>query len=165
MAEPTLILPEKVRLRLTDVSGRTVALANVLFRVRAFSRRKNNFDLLPFSTDSQGTANISRWELMAQVSAEYDSGLMDYCSIDECYPEVEISVLTNDEIQRAIQTRTTIWKTLLNGERDRWRTHAELVELYRSATNSQIQAKSLRAEWDGSHSEYEYLVVADVAKC
>jgi len=108
MAQQTLVLPERVRLRLTDVSGRSVALADVLLRIHAFARRKNDFDLQPFPTDSEGVAVISRDQLRAEVSATYDSGLMDYCGIEECYPAVEISVLTVDEIQRAIHARTTV---------------------------------------------------------
>jgi hypothetical protein len=162
MAPKTLVLPERVRLKLTDTVGKPVALAEVLFRIHAFARRKNDFDLGPYPTNAEGVAVISRSELGAEVSAAYDSGLMDYCGINECDPTVEISVLTTDQIQRAIHVRTMVWRHLLKGEEQRWASINELVELYGRAANSQIWAEPLRAEWDGQRSEYEHSVVARV---
>lgn len=162
MAQQTLVLPEKVRLKLTDASGKSVALADVLFRIHAFARRKNDFYLQPFPTNSDGVAVISRSELNAEVSATYDSGLMDYCGIDECSTKVEISVLTIDDIQRAIHARTTVWKQFLKGEEQRWSSIEALVELYRRAANDQVRAESLRVDWDGRQSDYEHSVATVV---
>jgi len=162
MAQQTLVLPEKVRLKLTDASGKSVALADVLFRIHAFARWKNDFDLQPFPTNSEGVAFISRSELMAEVSATYDSGLMDYRGIDECSTRVEISALTIDEIQRAIHARTTVWRQLLKGEEKRWSSIKALIELYRRAANGQVRAEPVRADWDGRQSEYEHSVVATI---
>jgi hypothetical protein len=163
MALQTLVLPEKVRLKLTDASGKSVPLADVLFRIHAFARRKSDFDLQPFPTNSEGVAVISKSELMAEVSANYDSGLMDYCGVDECSAKVEISVLTIDDIQRAIDARTTAWRQLLKGEDKRWSSIETLVELYRRAANGKIRAESVRVDWDGRQSEYEHLVAATVS--
>jgi len=163
MAQQTLVLPEKIRLRLTNASGKPVALADVLFRIHAFARRKNDFDLQPFPTDSEGVAVISGDELMAEVSATYDSGLMDYCGIEECHPRVEISVLTVEEIQRAIHARTTVWRRLLSGEERRWPSIEALVEFYWQAANGQVRAQSVRVDWDGRQSEYDHLIPVAVS--
>jgi hypothetical protein len=45
MTSQTLILPERIRLKLTDMFGKPVALADVLFHIHAFARRKNDFSL------------------------------------------------------------------------------------------------------------------------
>ena len=155
-----LILPEKVRILVTDADGGAVEIPNLLFRIHAFARRKNDFLLQPFATNSNGIADVSGQELLAEVNAHFDSGLMDYCPILECNEKVEISLLSKDDIHHAIYSRTHIWKTLLAGERDRWNSLEHLIALYRSAANSKVQAAPITMKWNGSQPEYIVRVVA-----
>ena len=158
-----LILPEKLRILVMDIEGGALGTPNLLFRIHAFARHKNDFFLQPFATNSDGIADVSKQELLAEVNAHFDSGLMDYCSISDCNETVEISLLSNEDIDRAIYSRTHVWKSLLAGERDRWNSLDQLIALYRSAANSRVQAAAITMKWNGSQPEYLGQVVAKPA--
>jgi hypothetical protein len=84
---------------------------------------------------------------MAHVAAHYDSGLMDFAEVENAHQIVEITALTATEIERAIQSRILVWKTLLKGESDKWSSIAALVEVYRRAANSELAVTKLRLDW------------------
>jgi hypothetical protein len=115
-----LLPPDRVAIQLTDTEKVPLAMAGVLFRVQLFARQKNDFRLQPFASDDRGLITISKKDIEAGVAANYDSGLMDYHDVDSCFPTVEISPLSQDDIDRAIEARKTHWTSLLAGERDRW---------------------------------------------
>ena len=159
---PSLFLPDKVVLRLVDASGGPVRLANVLFKVHTFANRKNDFKLGPFITGSDGVATITKQDLLAEASAHYDSGLMDYDNIENCRPVVEIVAMEPSDIDKALTARTEVWKNLLRGETERWNSIEELRDAYRNAVNTRISVRPLRVRWDGSEGEIEYAVPAMV---
>jgi hypothetical protein len=68
-------------------------MADVLFRVRLFARRRNDFILQPFAPDGEGLATILETELEANVEAAYDSDLMGNVSVSEGFSSVEICLL------------------------------------------------------------------------
>jgi len=156
----SLVLPEKVTLRLIDSERKDLHVANVLFVVHAFANYKNDFTLAPFVSDTDGIVTISRNELLAEASAHYDSGLMDYRPLEDCKQEVEIRALQPHEIERALDARTRIWTTLLRGESDRWTNIEELRNVYRMAANGSFSVQPLRTRWDGSKREVEYFLPA-----
>jgi hypothetical protein len=153
----SLVIPEKVVLRLVDSRGDPFRVANVLFFVRAFATtRKNNFRLGPFVTDAEGMATITKRDLLAEATANITTGIMDYDPIESCGPIVEIAAMEPQEIEKALEARTTIWKRLLIGESERWTSIEELRNVYRTAANKSISAKAIRVRWDGSANEYQY---------
>lgn len=154
----SLILPEKVVLRLVDSAASPVPIANVLFRVHTFANRKNDFRLGPFVTNSEGVATITKRDLLAEAAAHYDSALMDYDRIENCQPVVEIEPMVPSDIERALIARIDVWKNLLRGETERWKSIEELRNVYRNANNGRVSLKSVRACWDGSETEIEYSV-------
>lgn len=92
------------------------------------------------------------------MAAHHDSGLMDYGHVSECAPTVEIRLLSEDDIHRAIEARK-IWKLLLAGERDRWKSIEQLLNVYKSANNVRLlldQSPAIRDEWDKDGAEYAY---------
>jgi hypothetical protein len=106
----SLLIPQKVVLRLVDSTGIPVRVANVLFRVHAFANRKNDFSLGPFATDVEGVATITKRDMLAEATAHYDSGLMDYDRIENCQPVVEIAAMGPSDIDKALRARTSVWK-------------------------------------------------------
>jgi hypothetical protein len=152
----SLILPEKVTLRLIDSECKPLHIANLLFVVHAFANYKNDFELAPFVSDADGIVTISRRELLAEADAHYDSGLMDYRRLEDCRQEVEIRALKPPEIERALNSRTTAWTTLLRGESDRWSNIEELRSVYRVAVNRSFSVQPVTTRWDGSETEVEY---------
>jgi len=159
--ESSLVLPDKVALQLCDSHENQVRIANVLFRVHAFARHKNDFNLGPYPSDGNGIVTILKRDLEAEASAHYDAGLMDHVNILDCFPEVEVSAFTHEEILKAIEARTKVWTKLLHGERERWRSIDELLGLYRSASKNCVRVRSFRAVWDGTLHEYSYSVLTE----
>jgi hypothetical protein len=153
-----LVLPNRVAIQLVDTDKRPLKMEDVLFRVRLFARRKSDFTLQPFASDGNGLVTISRNEVEAEVAAAYDSGLMDYAHVSTCAPSVEIRLLSGEDIHRAIEARK-IWRNLLAGERDRWDSMEQLLDVYRKANNGKLladQSPSIRDDWDEVEAEYTY---------
>jgi hypothetical protein len=129
-----IILPEHVVLRLTAASGEPLRLARVLFVVRVFSTvGKNDLLLGPF-------ASVKGEEIQASVASNYDAGLMDHGPLSTYHALVKITVMEPDEVERALRARTTVWTRLLDGERQRWATLADLCDLNRTAKNHSLSA-------------------------
>ena len=160
MQMASLLIPDKVVLRLFDSEHAPLRVANVLFIVHTFANRKNDFKLGPFATDAEGVVTIVKRDLLAEASAHYDSGLMDYDVIENCQPNVEIAAMEPQAIEQALVARTNLWKTLLRGESERWTNIEELRNLYRTAANKGISAQAIRVRWDGSANEFEYTITA-----
>ena len=158
----SIVLPEKVVLRLIDSEGNAVRLPNVLFTVRTFATRKNDFNLGPFASDDDGLVTITKNDLLAAAEAHYDSGLMDYVQVENCIPSVVIGPMNAIEIEKALEARTKVWKLLLRGESQRWRSIEDLCDLYRMAANKSISAKPLHTLWDGKVPEYDYAIIVEV---
>jgi hypothetical protein len=156
-----LILPERVTIQLVETNKSPVSMSNVLLGITAFARRKNDFHLQPFATDTGGLVTITKKELEAEVTANYDSGVMDYAHISECSPSVEIRLLTEEVIRGAVEARK-IWTKLLAGERDRWKSLEQLLTLYRNANNGRLLAQEsppVRVDWNRDGAEYSHKFV------
>jgi hypothetical protein len=135
-----------------------MAISNVLFRITAFARRRNDFHFQPFATNEEGTATITKQELEAGAANEYDSDLMGHVGVEECLPSVEIRLLSPEDIRRAIEARKT-WTQLLSGERERWSSLEELLATYRNANNRRLlvrDSSSIRADWSTPGAEFSY---------
>jgi hypothetical protein len=154
-----LILPDHVAIQLRDAERLPVPMVGVLFRVQLFARLKNDFRLQPFASDDRGLVMISKKDIEAGVAANYSSGLMDYYDVGSCFPMVEISLLSQDDIDRAIEARRTTWTSLLAGERERWTSIEQLLDLYKTANNRRLiigQLSHIRDNWDEPGAEYSY---------
>ena len=113
-----VIFPERAIVQLTRPSGEPISVSGALFFVRLRAAQKNDYQLGPFSSDLHGRVTIDRERCARFVEAEHDSGLMDYAGIGQCSPEVEIRLASLDEIERAVNARRTVWRSLLRGEAD-----------------------------------------------
>jgi hypothetical protein len=101
-------------------------------------------------------------DLLAEATAHYDSGLMDYEDVENCQPVVEIAAMEPQDIEKALVARTNVWKALLRGESARWMSIEELLKLYRTAANNRISVQTIRVRWNESTSECEYAVTASL---
>jgi hypothetical protein len=72
---------------------------------------------------------------------------------------VEISLLTQNDIDLVVEGRKTHWTSLLAGERERWTSIEQLLDVYRSANNRRLrcgQLSYIRDNWDEPGVEYSY---------
>ena len=58
-------------------TNQEIRMSDVLFRIKVFARRKNDYSLAPFATDDEGLATITKAQLKSEVAADHDSGVMD----------------------------------------------------------------------------------------
>jgi len=163
---PHLSLPEEVNVHLRTTWG-PLPVADVLIGVRLFARHKNDFFLGPYPTNAKGVATFSKRDLLADVRATQDSGLMDYASVDDCQESVQVSIFTPEQISNGLAARTKAWGFLLKGEQERWKSISELLELYRRAevVIQTITGQSLRpmhANWSETASRYEYDFIVEL---
>lgn len=152
-----LIVPEHIEIQLTDLSEKPIKVENLAIYIKTKARRKNDFRLGPYFSDKNGLIEISKIDFMNEVNATYDSGLMDYSSIETNFPEVEIIPYTKVEIEGMINSRTNIWTSLLNGENERWNSINVLIENLKKSENQNIDTEKcemLLSSFDGTQSEF-----------
>lgn len=136
-----LALPESVEVRLLRRDGSAVAAADLLIGVHLSAQRKNDYWLGPFPSNTAGVAAFSRDDIKAEIEATLDSGLMDYCSHEDCSPSVSIFLWSAERTSRTLNSRAKAWTTLLRGEVRRWQSMSTLLDLL---TRALIATESLR---------------------
>jgi len=159
----SLVLPDRIAIQLVDSDTIPLKLPGVLFRIHLYARYKNDFNLQPFASDGNGLVTISKEDLESEVEANYDSGLMDHARVTDCFPSVEVRLLSVDDIDRAIEGRK-IWSFLLAGERRRWNSMDQLLNVYRNSSNGRLlleHSHPIRDDWatDGTEYFYDFVVV------
>jgi hypothetical protein len=158
-----ICLPKLVTVALKTPEGNPLPLANVLIKIQTFAIYKKSISLFPFATNHDGISRITKEEICAEVSATYDSGLMDYTAIESAHESVEILLASQTEIEKAISARTNVWKNLLKGEKERWKTIGDLISLYTFSNNHLLEIPDdlptrpkIRDSWIRPDTEYNY---------
>jgi hypothetical protein len=156
-----LILPEMARIQLTAWEGTRevpIRLPNVIFCVRAFARRKNDYHLAPFFSNQDGIVLITKSICEIFAEAELETGIMDYSPISSCYSFVEIYPWNEQEVKNAIEGRK-LWG-IIRREKELWEFTDELIQRYKNSSNYKLRESVIRNvirdEWDGNKQEYEY---------
>ena len=156
---PPLKLPARVLIQLVDQNDSHICVPNVLFRVTAFASYKNDFVFQPFASDTVGVVTITKNDLEAGIADCYATGLMDHAHISGCSSRIEIRLLSDEDISRAIDARKKIWTDLLPGERTRWNSMKGLVSLYKAANNARFLPDAIRMNWGEEGAEYSGIFV------
>jgi hypothetical protein len=154
-----LTLPNKVEIQLVEKSLHPVKLEAVLFEIRLFARYRNDFVLGPFASDKSGLVTIGKKDMESEIASNYDVDLMGHSHVSDCFPTVDIRMLSEDEIFRAAMARRKTWPALLEGERNRWDSIEQLLKMYDHANNKYVvvqEASPNRHEWDKPGIEYSY---------
>jgi hypothetical protein len=159
-----LVFPDRVTVH-TRLHGDTAGIDfAIAYSIRTFARVKNDYRLGTFFSDDTGVLVLTRRQLELSAQANLSTGLMDFASVADGFPLVEIQHLSADDIQRAITSRTTVWTNELDGERELYGSMAQLLASYRRVGNAHLAPPTvtcLRDEWDGTRPTviYDYPVV------
>lgn len=155
-----LILPDIIKVRLVKPRQLDLPVDNILLYIKTHASHKNDFELGPFVSDKDGIITIRKSDLDNEVAATYDSGLMDYSSIDSNFSFVELRLYNQIEIDKLIESRTKAWKTLLKGETERWTSINHLVDTFKKSNNKLLllydSTRRIRADFDGTQTEYDF---------
>ncbi len=154
------ILPDKITVKLIKPRKENFSVDNILLYIKTNARNKNDFYLGPFVSDKNGVITITKKDLDNEVTATYESGLMDYSSIENSFSFVELRLYDQNEIDKMIESRTKTWTSLLKGEIERWISINRLVDTLKQSNNKHLlldeSTKRIRAEFDGTQNEYEF---------
>ena len=154
------VLPEKITVRLVKPRQQDFPVDNILLYIKTNARHKNDFHLGPFVSDKDGVITITKNDLDNKITSIYESGLMDYSSIENCFTFVELRLYDQDEINKMIKSRTKVWTSLLKGEIERWTSINHLVDTLKKSNNKLLllydSTKRVRADFDGTQNEYEF---------
>jgi hypothetical protein len=154
------ILPDKITVKLIKPRKENFSVDNILLYIKTNARNKNDFYLGPFVSDKNGVITITKKDLDNEVTATYESGLMDYSSIENSFSFVELRLYDQNEIDKMIESRTKTWTSLLKGEIERWISINRLVDTLKQSNNKHLlldeSTKRIRAEFDGIQNEYEF---------
>ena len=155
-----LILPDIIRVRLVKPKQLDLPVDNILLYIKTHASHKNDFELGPFVSDKDGIITISKSDLENEVATTYDSGLMDYSSIESNFSFVELRLYDQVEIDKLIESRTKVWKTLLKGETKRWSSINHLVDTFKKSNNKFLllydSTRRIRADFDGTQTEFNF---------
>jgi carboxypeptidase C (cathepsin A) len=153
-------LPDKISVKLIKQRQQDLPLDNFLLYIKTYAKHKNDFYLGPFVSDKNGVITITKNDLDNEVTANYESGLMDYSSIENSFTFVELRLYDQNEIDKMIESRTKAWTSLLKGEKERWTSINHLVDTLKKSNNKHLllydSTKSIRADFDGTQNEYEF---------
>jgi hypothetical protein len=85
---------------------------------------------------------------------------MDYVNVADCFSLVEMELLSESQIQQALECRLKVWTRLLKGEQERWGSIENLLQVYRTSSNKDLTVlkgvSRIRDEWDGKEQQYYY---------
>lgn len=152
-------LPDKITITLIKQRQQDFPPDNILLYIKTYARHKNDFYLGPFASDKNGVITITKNDLDNELTATYESGLMDYSSIENSFTFVELRLYDQDEINKMIESRTKAWTSLLVGEKERWTSINHLVDTLKKSNNKHLllseSTKRIRVDFDGTQNEYE----------
>nr|WP_294944735.1 hypothetical protein [uncultured Mucilaginibacter sp.] len=94
----TLFIPDRVIIEFTGNDGSPFKQENILIGIRTHASRKNDIDLSPFVTNTDGRIDISREEILKCADIFISYGLMDYIGLEYAKPHTEIYFLGNSRI-------------------------------------------------------------------
>jgi hypothetical protein len=154
------ILPDKITVKLVKQRQQDIPVDNILLYIKTHARHKNDFYLGPFVSDKNGVITITKNDLDNEVTATYESGLMDFSSIENSFTFVELRLYDQNEIDKMIESRTKSWTSLLKGEKERWTSINHLVDTLKKSNNKHLllydSTKRIRADFDGTQNEYDF---------
>src|SRR5205823_5564666 len=97
-----LRLPSRIHAQLADVSGHSLAAADVLIALNILVEGRYYYGNLLGLTNRSGVASIARDELDLRFASDRANYPMDYkVALEECDPQIELAVLSEREIDQA----------------------------------------------------------------
>ncbi|MGA7192603.1 MAG: hypothetical protein WBW94_03155 [Anaerolineales bacterium] len=155
-----LVLPDFVQIQLNFLGDKFFNLSNLVLVISCFARKKNDFHLGPFFSTEEGVFRIDHSTLEIAELSTIDSGIMDYHRITNCYPDVQISLETVDDIKRIIKGRD-VWG-VMQREKPIYKNKTELLARLSDGLNKRekivANPEKISVRWDGSVTSYFHTI-------
>ena len=173
-----MTLPDEIKIQFYDKADNPFRQDKLLVGIKTFATHKNDINLSPFLSDTNGQIAISQDELQQTADNFISYGLMDYGSIESAKPNIEIYFWGNDSLKRYLDYWTSLldkkkdlknfemWGELLR-QRDKEfaaieKKERETVAKFASCFNRQTKIKTdltlIKDNWDGREKIKNYKV-------
>lgn len=153
-------IPNQIIVQLIKSTQQDFPINNILLYIKIFARHKNDYLLGPFVSNENGEILITKLLLENEIQATIESGIMDYDDIEGCSSEVEIHLYSQKEINNLIESRTKVWTELLKGEKKRWASISELIDILKNSNNKFLlinnSNKFIKVKIDATKNDYEF---------
>lgn len=139
--------PEKIKIKIIEgFTRKPIKIPNIIISIHVFAMKKNDYYLGPFFSDEAGELEIDKKVLEISAEAELKTGIMDYRSINEGSPLIEIRIISPEEIASLLKGRE-LWG-IIGHEKKLYNTKEELLERIRRNNNNLILPQSIRVIWN-----------------
>jgi len=151
-----ITFPNKINIKIVDsFTHSSIRIPNIIVMIHIFAMEKNDYHLGPFFSNDNGEIEIDKNTLEILAEAELESGLMDYRSVKECSPLVEIGIISEKDIENLIKGRE-LWG-VSKREKELYGSSENLLNRIKKSNNHAICPNSLRVMWGrNTQSEISY---------
>jgi hypothetical protein len=95
-----LIIPESIKVQLTTNKGENFKQENIILGIQTYATRKNNIELSPFISNSDGIVLITKDQIIERAENFISYGIMDYSSLETAKPSVHLYVWTKEMVKQ-----------------------------------------------------------------
>ena len=172
----TLFIPDIIKIDLVDKQGNPLRQKNILIGIHTFATHKNNIDISPFLSDTNGQFIITKENLKKRADIFTDYGVMDYGTLESAKPDIQVYYWGNKSLDRYIK----YWTMILKNKRTRVKTEMEIrllghleerfaeienrevndLEIFSTCFNRQTKIETdiilIEDRWDTSQDEKAY---------
>lgn len=142
-----LKFPKKIKIKLIEnFTHKPIEIPNIILSIRVFAIEKNDYFLGPFFSNENGEFEIDKNMLEIFSESELKTGIMDYQKIDDCSPQIEIRIMSIEEITNLLKGRE-LWG-LVGRENIFFKTKEELLKRIKKNNNSLVFPQAIKVTWD-----------------
>ena len=136
--------PETINIFVIDENTRK-PISKIATKIKLFASRKNDYHFILPLSDEKGCIEVTRDWLKQEILKEQALFVMDYSSmLDDCKPQVEISVLGDEDLSRAVNAMYLFQSTI--------GISADEIDNYKNANNSMYYPCLKHLEFEGVKS-------------
>ena len=176
------MIKKEIVIQLINEKGEELNIQDVLISINTKATLKNDIELSPFKSDEKGKFIITKNEILAKAEKVYDSGLMDYISIETASNEIEIKIIDQSVVLERIAYLTNKLETinknkeyfknttsgdnldiLLKGVKDSSKALRQVLKLYELSYNKTLQLNyvPIHDKWDKDQTVTYSLIIKD----
>jgi len=110
--------PDIINISIKD-SDSGKAIPNLVIFIKLFATRKNDYYFMPEFSDENGIIVITKEWLNKEINKKASLFIMDYASsLETCYPKIELKILDDDAVKRAIKAMNLYKRALGTKQED-----------------------------------------------
>jgi len=122
----TLFIPDIIKINLLDGLDNPLKQEKILIGIHTFANHKNNIEISPFLSDTEGQFIITKEEVIKRANIFVDYGVMDYSPLESAKPNIQIYFWGNKSLDRYI----SYWMMILKNKKARVKTEMEIRLLW-----------------------------------